>query len=86
MGNPKPTFLARDLTVIEDRILGQDGTHRKFVVEQEGTTRQVIWFNAASEVTKDERIVTIKELIFTLDINSWNGRDSVQLVAQYVRT
>lgn len=82
MGNYKPRFLSRDLHVLEDRKLGSSGIHRKLTVEQNGVVREVIWFKAG-EVGE---IKEIKQLVYNLDVNVWNGRESLQLVAKYVET
>jgi single-stranded DNA-specific DHH superfamily exonuclease len=80
MSNAKPRFIAHDLTVLEDRKIGKDGRHRKLVVEQNGVTRDVIWFNGNSP----HPLRTMKSMIYYLDINVWHDRETVQLNAQYV--
>lgn len=80
IGNFKPKFISHDLNVVEDRVIGKTGKHRKLVVEQDGETRDVIWFNGSSP----HKLETIKDLVYTIEINVWRDKESVQLSAQYV--
>jgi len=82
LGNYKPRFLTRDLKVLEDRLLGSEGKHRKLLVEQNGVPREVIWFNSPVP----HPITALKELVFSPEINLWRNHESLQLNAQYVKT
>ncbi len=80
MGNPKPKFLFRDLTVLEDRELGKDGKHHKLFIESGSKTIELLMFN-----TKEKHpMKKISALIATIDINLWQDRKSVQLIGSYV--
>ncbi len=82
VGNSKPKFLLKNLTVLEDRELGKDGKHHKLTVERNGTTREVLMFN-----TKHSHPLSfIKVLICTLDVNIWREKESLQLIGSYVET
>ena len=80
MRNQKPKFLLDNLTVLEDRKLGAEGKHRKLTVEQNGTTRELMLFNAK----EDYPLKYIKALICTIDINVWQNKESLQLIGSYV--
>ncbi len=80
MGNPKPRFLLRDVRVLEDRKVGKNGNHRKLVIENDGITKDVIWFNGEAA----HPLSLIKELVGTVEVNVWRDRETVQLVAQHV--
>ena len=80
MGNMKPTFLLRNVNVLEDCKVGASGNHRKLVIEQGGVTKDVIWFNGDAP----HPISSIKNLVGTIDINVWRERETVQVVASYV--
>lgn len=81
MGNLKPRFVVTNLTVLEDRVIGKNGNHRKLVVEQGGITRDVIWFNGEAE----HPLKHIDSLVCTIELNEWRDRSTVQLNAQYVK-
>ncbi|KKU46349.1 MAG: Single-stranded-DNA-specific exonuclease RecJ, partial [Microgenomates group bacterium GW2011_GWA2_46_7] len=82
LGNPKPKFLLKNLTVLEDRALGKDGKHHKLTVEQNATTREVLMFNTQHS----HPLHFIKVLICNLDINVWRDKESLQLISSYVET
>jgi single-stranded-DNA-specific exonuclease len=82
MENPRPLFLIKEVTVLEDRRLGSEGQHRKVTIHQGGTTRELILFRNGlpHPLTKLSRVVA------TLDINVWRGKTSLQLIGNYVET
>ena len=80
MGNQKPKFLLRDLTVLEDRRLGAEGKHCKLTVEQKGTTRELMLFNSKETFPIESLMV----VICNIDINVWQSRESLQLIGSYV--
>lgn len=82
IGNPKPRFLLRDLSVLEDRALGNGDKHHKLTVVDGSTTRTVLMFNTQHA----HPLVLIKQLLCTLDINLWREKKSLQLIASYVET
>ncbi len=80
LSNAKPRFLFKDLAVIEDRALGEAGKHHKLTLKQGGLTRPLLMFN-----TKHPHPLThLKQAVASLDVNVWNNKESVQLVANYV--
>lgn len=80
LGNTKPRFLFKDLNVLEDRALGEAGKHHKLTVEQGGVTRPLLMFN-----TKNTHPINkLKQCVASIDVNVWNNKESVQLVANYV--
>lgn len=75
-GNPTPQFLGRNLTVVEDRRLGRDGTHRRLTVQStDGLKAPVIWFNGADVELPTGPL----DLVFTLGINEYRGERTLQL-------
>ncbi len=82
IANPKPRFLLQDLTVLEDRALGNGDKHHKLTVVDGNTTRTVLMFNTQHQ----HPISMIRQLICSLDINVWRDKRSLQLIASYVET
>jgi len=80
LGNPKPKFALQEVTVTHTKPLSE-GKHHKLTIEKGGTTKELIWFNSNG----GNNLTHIKELIFSLDINSWQGRENLQLIADYVQ-
>lgn len=75
-GNPTPQFLGRNLTVVEDRRIGREGTHRRLVVQcTTGIKMPMIWFHGADAELPAGPI----DLVYTLNINEYKGERSLQL-------
>jgi single-stranded-DNA-specific exonuclease len=75
-GNPTPQFMSRNLTVMEDRRLGQSGAHRKLTVQgTDGARASVIWFNGADAELPSGAL----DLVYTVGVNEYRGERSLQL-------
>ena len=75
-GNPTPQFLSSGLTIVEDRRLGREGTHRKLMVQSaDGAKAPVIWFNGADAELPAGPI----DLVYTIGINEYRGERNLQL-------
>jgi single-stranded-DNA-specific exonuclease len=80
-GNPAPQLMSTGLSVVEDRRLGRDGSHRRLVLgDSAGATRPVLWFKSADVDLPAGPL----DLVFTVGINEYNGQRSLQVV--YVAT
>jgi single-stranded-DNA-specific exonuclease len=81
-GNPRPTFLARNLCIVaEPRLIGD--RHLKMSVRgPQGRPLETIWWNGA------ESSVTVRngaEMVYTVETNKWNGETFLQLSVQDVK-
>jgi single-stranded-DNA-specific exonuclease len=81
-GNPRPTFLARNLCIVaEPRLIGE--RHLKMHVRgPQGRALETIWWNGA------EQPVALKngvEMVYTVETSKWNGETFLQLSVQDVR-
>ncbi|MCX6044626.1 MAG: DHH family phosphoesterase [Chloroflexi bacterium] len=75
-GNPTPQFMSRNLTIVEDRRIGREGTHRRLTVQStDGTKAPVIWFNGADVELPTGPL----DLVYTAGINEYKGERSLQL-------
>lgn len=75
-GNPRPVFCAREVRLVEDRRIGKQAEHRKLeVTDPSETICPVIWFNGADNLLPPEPL----DLAFTVSVNDYAGRRSVQL-------
>lgn len=83
-GNPTPQFLSRGLRIVDDRRIGRDGQHRRFTVQQDKTGGQlpVLWFNHNDGELPPEPL----DLVYTLNINEYQGQRNVQLMYVASRT
>jgi single-stranded-DNA-specific exonuclease len=73
-GNPEPLLAARSLQVVHARIVGEN--HLKMKVKQAHHVTEAIGFNLAGKAPRAGETV---DLVFTPEINAWQGCERVQL-------
>lgn len=77
-GNPAPRCLVRDVR-LADLWPTQNERHlRVRVIARDGTVRQAIWFEGASELQRLSRLERV-DIAFTIRRDAWNGEERVQL-------
>jgi len=81
-GNPPPLFASRGVEVIEARRVGQEGNHLRLRIRQGKRMLEAIGFNlgSAMEMVGGRPI----DLLYTPELNEWNGRRRVQLVVRHL--
>ena len=76
--NPEPLFMAENIHVHSSKILS--GGHRRMTLKQaNGQRLQAIHFSPARI---DASLDYFQKIAFHLQVNRWNGRESIQLVIQ----
>lgn len=78
-GNPRPRFLASDLTVSEPKKIGQGDRHLSFRVQQNGTSMRAVAFGKGDEL---DRLMSQNGkccLAFTPKVNTFNGWQKIEL-------
>lgn len=78
IGNPEPTFLIRDVSVDEARLVGNGEKHLKLSLATEKGTFGAIGFGMGAEwgnLRKGEQI----DVVFHLEENRWNGSTKLEL-------
>lgn len=102
VGNPKPLFAQKNVSLIQGRIIGKNKNVGKYrIADEEGNTYEMIYFGDLAQwnsflVQRFGRNVTDelyhsglrqKEAAIAIayypDMNSYAGRESVQIVMQY---
>ncbi len=79
MGNHKPKFLLKAVTVLETRIVGKDLTHLQLsLATSEGEVMKGIAFQMAEHQSMLESWKII-DLVCQLNKNEWNGKVSIDL-------
>jgi single-stranded-DNA-specific exonuclease len=80
-GNPEPLFLAKNVKVVNSKIVGK--SHRRMILSQaSGYTAAAIpaiHFNPNDEDTKKNHF---DQVVFRLHWNRWNGKKSAQIVVE----
>lgn len=85
VGNPKPTFVS-EVELLHAKILGKNKDHLKLTVKQPGVRSvpiDMIAFGQAKifpELSKNQIVQTV----YQLDINRWNGNESLQGIVQKI--
>jgi len=83
-GNPEPLFMARNITVVSSKIVGQN--HRKMILAQSGQFTQkrfaAIWFNIDND---NELPDAFDQIAFRLRWNYWNNTKTIQMQIEAVQ-
>lgn len=72
--NPKPIFLTKNVQIKDIMTMGAEGQHIKFRING----HWAIAFNKA-EIWQNFKIGDFIDLVYNLEINSFNGQESIQL-------
>ena len=81
--NPTPNFIVKGVKVMGAHLIGA-GNHTKFIFEQNGTTINAVMFHR-SYLNLNIKERDVVDVLFTLDINSFNNTESVQMIIQDIR-
>jgi single-stranded-DNA-specific exonuclease len=84
-GNSKPLIAVTQLVIFKKQIMGKLGNHMKLLCKGDGVDLiTLILFNCDSDtevLKKDDKI----DVIGSIDINEWNGREDVQFLVKQWR-
>ena len=78
-GNPRPTFLARNVSVVEARPVGSDGGHLKLTLYADGNMHDAIAFRMGDRIREAGGTI---DVVFTPSIDEWRGRERLQLTVR----
>ena len=81
--NPTPNFIVKGVKVMGAHLIGA-GNHTKFVFEQNGVIVNAVMFHK-SYINLNIKERDVVDVLFTLDINSFNNVESVQMIIQDIR-
>ncbi len=76
MQNPDAIFVSRNLQVINARTVGSEAAHLRLTVKDGGVTYNAIAFRQGHWAG---RLPPVIDLMYTYELNSFNGRESMQL-------
>lgn len=81
--NPQPVFLSRGARIRSQRAVGAEGKHLKLaLIDERNATWDAIAFGQGDWLT---RLPPRIDLLYTLESNSWNGEERLQLNVQDLR-
>ncbi len=81
-GNPAPVFLTRGVQTLEARRVGAQRQHLKLRMRHGGITIDAIGFNLGERISETRADL---DLVYTIGMNTWNGRSYRQLTVQDFR-
>ena len=83
-GNTKPVFAARNVRVLESRVLGKNqNVLRMKLMDESGTALESIYFhNCMQEVLRDLQDKKTIHILYYPEMNEFRGRRSLQLRIQ----
>lgn len=76
--NPEPVFKFENAKISEINAVGSDNSHLKLKVGNNGFKVDAIAFKKG-DLAKVYKKSDVLDIVCTLDVNSWNGNESVQL-------
>ncbi|MGM0409544.1 MAG: single-stranded-DNA-specific exonuclease RecJ [Bacillota bacterium] len=71
--NPKPLFISKDCSVLQERNFSEN-KHKRLLLEQKNSKQTAIWWWGG-----DEELNNNMDIIYTLDINRFQGKENLQL-------
>jgi len=83
-GNPEPTFLLKNARIIKVQALGKEEKHLKLYLDDPKTEKEekivaeAIGFGLG-EWQNNLAVGDLIDLIFSIDINYWSGKETIQL-------
>ncbi len=82
--NVAPVFMTRELEVVHHRVVGKDMSHLQIEVGIPGRDRSIkgIGFGLGGWAGKLPPLI---DLVYTLGVNEWRGRRTLQLMVQDIR-
>ena len=80
IGNQKPTFLIKNIEPLFIQQVGRTADHMKFQINIGGKKYGVIAFGMG-KLADELRILRKMDMVFHLEINRWNNKESIQLQA-----
>jgi single-stranded-DNA-specific exonuclease len=81
-GNRQPVFLSRDVEVYRFKAVGRDSSHLKLTVRDHGLYFDAIAFRQGHWADQMPRRI---DLMYTVELNEFNGRSSLQLNVRDLR-
>ncbi len=84
MGNPKPVFMSRKVSIEDFRYVGADKNHLSMQLKKDSKTFKSIYFNYEQDKSKIRRGNMI-DLVYGLEEDVWNGKRNISLKIKDIR-
>jgi single-stranded-DNA-specific exonuclease len=85
--NSTPLFLSRHVEVMSHRAVGRDGAHLQLRLSSRngGTAHPILPAIAFRQGAWAQQMPQMIDLVYSIGVNEWNGRRSLQLIVQDIR-
>ncbi len=87
MGNPRPRFVTRDLTLTKEPFVMKDKHLKLKLADADGKQFEAVWWDGVDKSKKQTlRPKSRIELAYTPEANNWNGNTRLQLVVEDLKS
>ncbi|MDX1415877.1 MAG: DHHA1 domain-containing protein, partial [Candidatus Promineifilaceae bacterium] len=85
--NPTPIFLSRNVEVMSHRVVGRSGTHLQMRLSSRNGSyaHQIVPAIAFRQGAWAAGLPQFIDVVYSINLNEWNGRRSLQLMVQDMR-
>jgi single-stranded-DNA-specific exonuclease len=85
--NPTPIFMSRNVEVMSHRAVGRDGSHLQMRLSSRNgaSAHQLMPAIAFRQGAWANEMPQLVDVLYSINVNEWNGRRSLQLVVQDIR-
>jgi single-stranded-DNA-specific exonuclease len=85
--NPTPIFLSKEVEVMSHRTVGRDSSHLQLRLSSRngGTAHRIFPAIAFRQGAWANHLPQVIDLVYTINVNEWNGRRTLQLMVQDMR-
>ncbi len=77
IANPEPAFVTKHVTIKDIKMLGKEGKHLKFILEQDSIFFEALGFGFGTHF--EGKIGDTIDVLYTLSFDTWNGKNKVVL-------
>jgi single-stranded-DNA-specific exonuclease len=85
MANPEPTFLTKNLTISDIRIVGKDGKHLKLNLKSQIPNLKFSGIAFGMGEKNKLKIGDEANVVYTMEENNWNGYKNIELKIKDLR-
>ncbi|MBC8284476.1 MAG: single-stranded-DNA-specific exonuclease RecJ [Nitrospinae bacterium] len=77
--NPVPSFQSKNIQIKELKYIGKEKNHVRFRAVQKSGKIEVVAFNFASVLESVDTSTEVFDIAYELHLNSWNGREKLEI-------
>jgi single-stranded-DNA-specific exonuclease len=85
-GWPRPFFVTRGLRVVQSPSIIKDQHLKILLMDDDGHTFEAIWWGGVRELKQPLKSGHHIDLVYALEINTWNNKDNIQLVIEDIKS